>query len=174
MQGKILNTILILSLAIFANIEVAQAGSSPHDVCEIYVDTFSIIYNQSVTSLAQSFQDANHSMHLVNVYLPREDYLDQLKAILFSWYDENSPTIQAAFESAASLTGSTNEYLQSLVISSVINPPSPVSCIYDMIIELYTTLSSLYGSLENIVQLLSDSQLVVGDHRPSLESSTSS
>ncbi|CAG9810027.1 unnamed protein product [Chironomus riparius] len=112
MQGKILNTILILSLAIFANIDVAQAGSSPHDVCEIYVDTFSIIYNQSLTTLAQSFQDANHSMHSVNVYLPREYYLDQLNMILFSWIDENSPTLQAAYESAASLTGTTSDYIQ--------------------------------------------------------------
>ena len=177
---------LFLSLALLANIDsknlvylksvkfnnfwnkflVAQAGSSSHDVCGIYVDTFSIIYNETSTSLTQAFQNANYSLHLVNVNIPREDYLDQLNMIVLSWIDENQLVLQSALDAAASLTGSASEYISGLIDGSITNPPSPLSCLYDMIIELDTTINSFINSLTSIILLLSDSQLVVGDHRP--------
>jgi len=116
--------------------------------------------------LTQAFQNANYSLHLVNVNIPREDYLDQLNMIVLSWIDENQLVLQSAFDAAASLTGSTSEYISGLIDSSITNPPSPISCLYDMIIELDTTINSFINSLTSIILLLSDSQVIVGDHRP--------
>lgn len=106
------------------------------------------------------------------MYIPPEDYLDQLNMIVFAWMDVNRPSLQAALDAAASLTGSTSDYINSLIEGSVINPSSPVSCLYDMIIELNAIINNLFHDLEIKSQLLADSQLIVGEHRPSLDSSS--
>lgn len=101
--------------------------------------------------------------------IPLKDYFDQLNMIVLSWLDDNRPTLQAAFDAAASLTGSTSDYIASIIEGGIVNPPSPVSCLYDKIIELNTIINNLFSALEVRSQLLADSQLVVGEHRPSLD-----
>ena len=193
MEGKVLNIFLILGLATFANIDgkifnfweipiihtklkilVTNAGSSPHDVCELYVNTFKVIYNETVTSLDQAFNDAVANLVAINMYIPPEDYQDQLNMIVSSWIDENNPTLQAAFNAAVQLTGTSIDYINSIIDGSVTNPPSPISCLYDMLIELNGKINSLFAALETKSQLLADSQLIVGEHRPSLVPSDSS
>jgi hypothetical protein len=117
--------------------------------------------------LTQAFQNANSSLHSVNVNIPHQDYLDQLNMLVLFWIEENQMLLQTAYDAATTLTGSTSEYISGIIDGTITDPSTPVSCLYDMIIELDTTINSFINSLNAIIQLLSDSQTIVGEHRPS-------